>query len=257
MRTAILRSAGSLVLLVFYGWAIFARPTDAGASPEDLQALAEYSRTSFEAGRYADALPPTLTLHDARPANLLYLKRLAGIYGKLERAGDEAAAWERFLASSPTPQEACPHLGDAYFRMGLIERSVDASARCQAFDPTDPDANYYLARAHLRGGRLREAREGAGTLVAERPDHVDALLILGLAFQREGNLAEARKALERGVQLEPGYVGFDTALGLIAEVEGRFGEAKAHYIRALALDPKDPDAPARLHRLSMTPPKTP
>jgi tetratricopeptide (TPR) repeat protein len=257
MRTSILRTAGSLILLLLYGWAVFAPAMEAEAPVQDLRVIAEASRTSFEAGRYADALPPTLTLHNARPANLIYLERLARIYGKLGRDGDEAETWERFLTSSPTPQDACPHVGNAYFRMGLLERSVEASARCRAFDPTDPDGNYYLARANLRGGHVREAREGAQALIAERPDHVDALLVLGLAHQREGNMVEARKALERGVGLEPAYAGFDTALGLIAEGQGRLDDARAHYARALALDPKDPEAPARLQRLSIAPPKRP
>jgi tetratricopeptide (TPR) repeat protein len=250
MRTSILRAAGSLLLLILYGWAVFTPRVEAGPPVEDLRGIADASRTSFQAGRYDAALGPTLVLHEAHPANLVYLERLAGIYGKLGRDKDEAAAWERWLASSPTPQDACPHIGNAYFRQGLIAQSVDAFTRCLAFDPADPDAQYYLARANLRRGHLREAREGAEALIAVRADHVDALLVLGLAHQREGHLPEARAVLERGLRLEPGYVDFDTALGLIAEAQGRLADARVHYGKALALTPQDPEARARLQRLA-------
>ena len=81
MPDSILKTVGSLALLLFYGWAIFTPRGDAGASADDLRALAEQSRTLYHAGRYADALAPTLALHDAHPANLVYLKQLATIYG--------------------------------------------------------------------------------------------------------------------------------------------------------------------------------
>ena len=161
-----------------------------------------------------------MTLHDAHPANLVYLEQLATIYGGLGRPREEAEAWESFVASSPTPQEACPDIGDAYFRLGLVDASMDAFERCLAFDPSDPDAIFHLARGHerrgelpraralyerglaivststdlqlglarldLREGRVRKARESAAAVIAGEPDNVDALLVVGLAISGKG-----------------------------------------------------------------------
>lgn len=283
MRGSLLRTAGALAVLSFYGWAAFAARRDTGPSPDELRRLADESRTLFLAGRFADALPPTLTVHGAYPANLVYLKQLATIYGELDRPEQAAAAWEGFVASSPTPQEACPPIGNAYFRLGLMEKSVEAFERCLAFEPSDPDSVYYLARAHewrgnipraralyeqglamaadyhgmrlglagldLREGRLQQARESAAAVLRLEPNNVDALLIVGLAFQREGNLKGARAALERGSALAPEHDDFDTALGLVAEAQGRHDAARTHYTKALARNPTDKDAQARLARL--------
>jgi tetratricopeptide (TPR) repeat protein len=285
MRDPLLRLVGALLVLSFYAWAAFAPRRDSGPSPEELRLLAEESRTLYYAGRHADALAPTLTLHAAYPANLVYLKQLATIYGELGRSEPEAAAWESFVASSPTPQEACPQIGNAYYRLQLVDKSVDAFERCLAFEPSDPDGVFYLARAHewngnvprarmlyerglalaasyhgmrlglagldLREGRLQQARESAAVVLALEPENVDALLIVGLAYQREGNMDRARAALERGIRLAPDHDDFDTALGLVAEAQGRNDAAKTHYTTALARNPKDRDAQARLKRISV------
>src|ERR1700694_1035448 len=155
MRASILRTVGSLALLLFYAWAIFMPRTEASASADDLRALAERSRTLLQAGRYADALAPALMLRDAHPANLVYLKQLATIYGQLGRSREEAEAWESFVASSTSPEEACQHIADAYVRQGLVKVSVAAFDRCLAFDPGNPDAMFYLARAIERGDQPR------------------------------------------------------------------------------------------------------
>ena len=142
-----LRTIGSLALLVFYAWAIFMPRADASGSADELRALAERSRTLLQAGRHADALAPALTLREAHPANLVYLKQLATIYGQLGRSREEAEAWESFVASAPSPEEACPYIADAYVRQGLVKASVDAFERCLVFDPDNPDAMLSLARA--------------------------------------------------------------------------------------------------------------
>jgi hypothetical protein len=90
MRRSILRTVGSLALLLFYAWAIFTPRGDASASSADLRALAEQSRTLYRAGRYAEALAPTAALRDAHPANLVYLKQMARIYGQLGSSREAA-----------------------------------------------------------------------------------------------------------------------------------------------------------------------
>ena len=127
MGGSILRTSGSVVLLLFYAWAMFPSPPDSTELADDVRELAEQSRALFQAGRYEEALAPALTLHGAHPANLVYLRDLAMIYKALGRSRDEADAWERFVAASPTPQEACPHLGDAYSTLGLVARVMRAS----------------------------------------------------------------------------------------------------------------------------------
>ena len=86
------------------------------------------SRDEFAAGRWAEALAPTRALVERFPTQQVYSDRLARIYFHLGKPADEAAAWEQFVKSSPTPEDACPALAQAYLRAGDRD-AVDAGLR--------------------------------------------------------------------------------------------------------------------------------
>ena len=101
---------------------------------------------------------PTIELTRALPNQQVYAERLALIYQHLGRPAEEAAAWERVAAASPTPIDACPALPDAYVRAaGLTDQALDAFERCAAFEPGNTDMLFFLGRARERSGRVEQA----------------------------------------------------------------------------------------------------
>jgi tetratricopeptide (TPR) repeat protein len=277
LSTPTLRLLGGLLVLIMYASVLSSsggsEPADSGGvSAVSAERWLAASRDAFEAARYADALPPTLELTRAFPNQQVYAERLALTYQHLGRAAEEAAAWERVVAVSPTPVDACPALPDAYVRAGgLSDTALDAFERCSAFEPKNTDMLFYLARARERAGRfdlaeaayreavrighghadsqvgiarldLRAARYGeaadaAAAVLELYPNHLDALLIAGISAQRRGRMADARRHLERALTISEHYVDVHIALGILDFSEGHVAEARRHFDRAVQLDP--------------------
>lgn len=243
---------------------------------EALRGLAARSQEAYLAGRWNEALEPTLALHEAYPENHVYLGRLAQIYQEIGRPEDEARTWEEYLVVAPIPSEACPQLGRAYWKQGATGKAIDAFERCLRLDPEDPDAIFFmawgyehvgdvarafalyekghaqspgyddmtlgLARIHLRQGKVSLAHAAASKILARAPENVDALLVLGLSLVREGRPEKARALFEKGASLSDAYADFHLALGRMAESEGKLDEARRRYAHVLDLDPGNAEA---------------
>src|SRR4051794_38591110 len=97
----------------------------------------------IKAERWSDALPVTRTLSERFPRNHIYAQSLAGVYHHLSQPKEEAAEWERYLLTAPSPEEACPQIGDAYRQQGKLKEAADAYDRCLAFDTEDPQQIFY------------------------------------------------------------------------------------------------------------------
>ncbi len=284
MHGLVRAGAAALALATCY-WSLLVAggPEPATELDVTLAHVAHESSRLYEAGRFADALAPTLSLVRMYPEGASYLERLAVIYGKLNRAKDEADSWERFVVVSPTPFEACPQIGLAYQRLGQTKQMADAFDRCLAFDPTNPDlmffaalgaeqtdrrerakmlyadtlavASWYvdaqigLARMRLHDGDLAGARTLALAALRAEPRAVDALLVLGMAFQRDGDRAEARRYFTRGLAVQENYPDLHLGLGMVEEADGRIDAARQEYLRALAIDPARSDVRDQLSRL--------
>jgi tetratricopeptide (TPR) repeat protein len=274
LSTATVRLLGGLVVLVAY--LIVLRPGSAAEGADQSRVSAARwlaaSRDAFEAKRYQEALEPTLALTRALPNQQVYIERLALIYQHLGKAAEEAAAWERMVAISPTPWDACPALPDAYVRAeGWSPAALDAFERCAAYEPSNPDLLFYvgrarertgraggaeeayhkaiainpadadsqlgLARIDLRAGRVAEAARAAEAVLKAYPNHADALLVAGMSAQRQGRMADARRHLERALSIAEHYVDVHIALGIVDFGEGHVADARRHFERAVQLDP--------------------
>ena len=246
--------------------------TDADADAAAIDGLLVASREAFVSERWQDALEPTKAVVERFPSQHVYLVRLAEIYNKLERPGDEAATWELFMDRAPLPTDACPKVGNAYRRIGQYDKALNAFERCFQADTTsaelaffvglgnewltrvDPAQEYYeraitiatthydsevgLARLRLHRNQLADALTRAVAVLKHVPTHVDALLVAGLAEQRAGHRREARTYLEKAATLSEDYFDVHLALGVLDYSESHYPEARARFELASKLDPK-------------------
>jgi len=253
---------------------LFVRALWPGASPGadlDIDGWIRASREEFGAGRWERALEPTRALVDHFPSQQVYSDRLARIYHELGQPVEEAAAWEQFIRSASTPQDACPALGEAYLRAGRGDASLNAFERCRDFDTASAEAWFYLGQAYRRDGRIDDAiRTFEGALRVD-PQHADSRvglastrlrlgdpaaaleaiapavahdrtnpdvhLMLGLALLQLGRSADARTALDRALAITDTYVDVHMAMGMVEYAEGRPAAAHGRFARALALSP--------------------
>lgn len=222
------RVIGSLVaLLIFYvALAVAPRlasaPASGGAPGAPSAELVQQANQLMAQGRWPEALVPVSALVAAVPTNHISAEHLATIYSHLGQPKDEAEAWEKFVLTSPSPQEACPHLGAAYRQAGDLVKAIDAFERCLTFEPTDTDLMFYAAQAaEWKNDWVSAARlygeaaagdprnqVGLGRVALQardypraqaQADHVlsvqedaDATLLGGLAALRSGHLRDAR-----------------------------------------------------------------
>jgi tetratricopeptide (TPR) repeat protein len=289
MKAQVVRISLPLLVLCLFYLAIYRSPgagrSEALAllSPRQTRELLDLSRKYLREKKPEEALGLTEKLHQNYPQNHIYIEQLATIYHLLERYREEAESWELYMQSSPTPVEACPQLGEAYRRQGLIPETLKACQRCLALDeknvdslfflalayersnqldkatefyeravrlyPPYPDTRIGLARVSLRQGKTARAEELISRVYEQTPNHVDGLLVFGMTMRSAGRLAEAKRYLLRGAELSPTYGDFYVVLGGIAEQEGDINEAVRCYDRVLELAPENRDIARRRNQL--------
>ena len=108
-------------------------------------------------GRFADALPLARELERTYPRDAQVAFWRARVHHGLNDSRSEAAAWERYIALSSAPEEACPALAEAYARAGRPAESLQAYERCAAFDDGDVGRLVDLGEAYARAHRTRDA----------------------------------------------------------------------------------------------------
>ena len=276
------RALLAALLLAIFGWTLTPRVLPVKAGDDETEKALALSREAFDKRNWEGALAPTAMLVDRFPNQQVFAERLAKIYAGLDKAADEASAWERFLRVSPTPQDACPAVAEAYWRAGDPEKSLDASVRCRDFDPLSGELNYFLGRAYeranrpadakaaylkalevepphvdtrvalagmlLREGNTRQARDVIRVSLPVNPDNADVLLMVGIAEQRLGNRTDARTVLEKAARLSPTYGDVHLVLGILDFSEGRLAAARRRFETASRLDPARRDVDVWLQR---------
>jgi tetratricopeptide (TPR) repeat protein len=254
-------------------------------SENESRRLTELSKSTTGQGRYADALMPTLTLHNAYPDNQIYIERLATIYDHLGRYDEEARYWETYMDHAPTPIGACPQYGQSYWKQGegFEPQAIAAYQRCLALDPTNTDSIFYLAhalemsnqwakaaaeyqkgiaispgyddltlglaRCWLRMDKPIEARKLIIPLLNKPPVSSGAMLAMGMYYLHQENYVMARKILTSGAELARTDPDFPVLLARVAEQTDDKAEELRQYTRVVALEPGDQHALARQNTL--------
>jgi tetratricopeptide (TPR) repeat protein len=260
------------VVLFLKPWAQ-GRPVDSRLTPEESNQLWSECNQLFKSGKYEDALPGMLKLHEAYPGNHIYIEMLADINDHLGRYPQEAEYWEQYFDRAPNPVAACPQIGQAYWKQGKQKEALGAFQRCLDRDPENSDSIFFLAHAFeltgdtaragelyekglkiapeytdlqiglarvwLREDKLDQAKLIALEAAQRSPQNVDVLLVVGLVYLREGDLIKARGYLEKGVKLSDGYLDFHIALARLDEDEKNFPDAIREYDRILKDRPND------------------
>jgi tetratricopeptide (TPR) repeat protein len=206
MQSPAIRFVSAALLLAFYARGVVVNSSPAVAASADAELLRDIddSQVAFSAGKYAEALEPTRRLTIRMPTQAMYFNRLARIHGELGHAREEAQALESVYRTSPTPEDACPTIGQAYDRVPDPAAALDAYRRCATLTPGDPDSHVFLGRAFNAAGLPAEAKGALERALALAPDYPDVHLLLGVHEYSNGRIAEARARFERFLALAPG-----------------------------------------------------
>ena len=199
------RAAAAASVLAAYYWVLALQPLapQAGAADAALDRDIRDSRALFDAQRFDEALAPTERLASQLSTQAVYHERHALILRELSRPADEAQAWERMMAASPTPVDACPMIAEAYQKANDPARAHAALERCASLPPVNPDFLLSLGQSFLKADRKAEAREAFERGLAVDEKYPDLHLLLGVRKFDDGDRSGARVSFERFLQLAP------------------------------------------------------
>ena len=199
------RAAGAALVLALYYVILLRHPFAPAAADDDQQLRAdiEQSRALFDAKRFSDALTPTARLTKALPGQAIYHERLALILRELNRPAEEAAEWERMMAVSPTPVDACPMVAEAKRRAGDTDAALASLEKCASLPPLNPDFLLELGQELLKLDRKAEARRAFERGLDVDRTYPDLYLLLGIRQFDDGEKAAARKNFEEFARMAP------------------------------------------------------
>jgi tetratricopeptide (TPR) repeat protein len=228
------------LLAVFCAFMVAAPPV---AAQQDVAALEQQARTSFDEGRYASAVKVLQQIVAAQPndrdANILLSFALA-------RSGDAGAA----IVQARRALELFPaNVKVQLLLAGLLSR-VDVSRdealqRYQAVLQKDPDnmlARLGVAEIERAQGRVLDAIHDFSTLADRDPKDARYLVRLSQLYGLMGELDQARAYAERAYALAAMNVDAIRALAILGDVEDRPQNALRYYRELLALYPSDVSA---------------
>jgi tetratricopeptide (TPR) repeat protein len=287
-KSIVLSLALPVLVALAYG-AVFFTPRPEVQAPstqmsgEESGELWKQCRSLVRDGKYREALPGVLKLHEAYPNNHIYIEMAAEIYDQLGDYPQEAEFWEKYFDRAPNPITGCPQLGQVYWKLGDRPQAVAAYERCLALQPDNSDSIFFLAhalemtgktqragelyergaklapeytdivvglaRVRLRQGNSAQAEAIILPVLKKAPENADALLVAGLLYGRKGDLSRAREYLERGVKISDSYLDFHLALADIAEQQKNYAEAIRQYDRILRDHPDDREILAKRNAL--------
>jgi tetratricopeptide (TPR) repeat protein len=138
---------------------------------DPLQPLGRTVEQRIAERRYAEALPVAMELQQAYPKEPLVAFWIAQVHHGLNHPSAEADAWERYMALSPAPAEACPSLPLAYVQMHRPEKALSSYERCAELAPDDVDVLIDVGKAYAEAGRRDRARAAFERAAILDPDH--------------------------------------------------------------------------------------
>ena len=170
------------------------------------------------------------------PADPVAPMALAGLYAKLQRHGEAAAAARQACdLTAPDPARS-RQLIQLQLRAGLLEAAAASAGTAEVQWPSQPVFGYLHGRALLAGGQAQAAAEHFATALAAAPDQEDWWAFYLLALQQTGNSAGHAEAAMRAADLFPGNHRYQIAAARRTQSLGHTG-GKRYADRAIALAP--------------------
>jgi tetratricopeptide (TPR) repeat protein len=168
-----------------------------------LQALFLAGKQHFDAGRWAEAIPPFREIVQIDPNNPQAYHDLGMMWLFSGRPAEAAASLQRAVELRPGFDSALGHLATALLQVGREREALLAYRRLSA-RADDPIARrFYLAQALKMEGKPEEAEKELGRLLVLAPQMARARALLGELLSNRGMFEEAARHLTLAVEVFP------------------------------------------------------
>ena len=168
-----------------------------------LRALFLAGKQHFDAGRWAEAIPPFREIAQLDPNNPQAHHDLGMTLLFCGRPAEAAASLERAVELKPDFASALGHLAAALLQVGRDGEALLAYRRLSRC-AEDPGARrFYLAQALKMEGKLEEAENEVRGLLAMAPQAAKARSLLGELLSNRGMFEEAARHLTQAAEVFP------------------------------------------------------
>lgn len=168
----------------------------------------------------------------------------------VEKGNDYAAKNQLAEAESEYQQAITidPKLGDAYYRLGLVELQQDRpTAAAKSFsqavelDPKNLEARLRMGNLLVSAAQYEEGRRQAETVLERDGRNSGAHRLIGQAAIRQLDYVGAESELRQAIDLAPHDPQAYEDLGLAQVLDAEYGAAEKSFQTAIEVKPDDPE----------------
>jgi tetratricopeptide (TPR) repeat protein len=173
--------------------------------PGSVDALSGLGRSLLNSSHAADALPYLGRAVQLRPQDVRLKISLANALLAVGNVPAAIGLLEPLVTSDTTDAEAPLLLGEAMYRGGYYQRSLQLLEQGLALQPDNSGAKRMLAVSLAKVGRNEEAAAACERILKDRtkPADLDVLLTYVELLAESGRFAEAMPHADRAVQEQP------------------------------------------------------
>lgn len=209
-------------------------------SEDELAALRQVVELLFESGSFDKAVRPLRKVMMVPTRETALLSMATDIFLGTANYEEALAMGERVLALNPDDARVRVQLVVAQYRLGRVEKAMNAAKASLKAHPADLDMLTALATMEVEmGPGHKEYGSSLKAALGMKPDHVPALYLQGRMAQMEGDYRDAEIAFRRVVKLDPDHAKAFGQLGMALYHLGKDAEAEKAYQAVLKMNPAD------------------
>jgi Flp pilus assembly protein TadD len=208
------------------------------AAKDDRDRLFQSAVSSYESGRYAEAVAPLEKLVRVAPNTFEVHELLGLVYAAQSQDAKSNEHLVKAVRLKPDSAEARSNLAASYARLGKMDLAEVEFSKAVELDPNIYDTNHNLGAALAHNGKVAKAIPYLEKAQSLKPASYDNGYDLSLAYFVSNRLSDARESVQSLLKVK------DTAelhnlLAQIEEKDGNFIAAANQFQAAAHLDPSE------------------
>src|SRR5215468_9092601 len=208
------------------------------AAPDERDRLFQAGVSAYEAGRYADAVPPLEKLVRLVPDNFEVNELLGLVYASNSqdvKANDHLAKAVRL---NPNSAAARANLAASFARLGKMDLAEEHFSKAAELEPEDYGTNHNLGAAFAHNGKVAKAIPYLEKAQRLNPSSYDNGYDLSLAYLVSGRLADARASVQSLLKIKDAAE-LHNLLAQVEEKDGNFIAAVTQFETAAHMEPSE------------------
>jgi len=207
-------------------------------APDERDRLFQAGISAYEAGRYADALPPLEKLVRLVPDNFEVNELLGLVYASNSEDVKANEHLAKAVRLNPNSAAARANLAASFARLGKMDLAEEHFTKAAELEPEDYGINHNLGAALAHNGKVAKAIPYLEKARCLNPSSYDNGYDLSLAYLVSGRLADARASVQSLLKIKD-LAELHNLLAQVEEKDGNFIAAVNQFETAAHMEPTE------------------